>query len=94
MELEEEKNEELIKRLDKTVRKVIDMQMRGNEPPETREAFDRLLSLGFTESECYEMIGRVVVDEFKNIFNKEQGFDIQRYAEKLERLPQPYAIKS
>ncbi|NIQ94805.1 MAG: hypothetical protein GWN87_11785 [Desulfuromonadales bacterium] len=75
-------------RLKSAVIQVVDNQLSSNEPPETRETLNRLLSEGFSEQEAKELIGTVVVAEVFHVMNEGKEFDAARYAEALDRLPE------
>ena len=44
---------------------VVDNQLQANDPPETRQTFDRLISEGYSEDEAKKLIGCVVTSPFK-----------------------------
>jgi hypothetical protein len=40
--------------------KIIENQLRDNNPPETKQTFNRLLKEGFDKSEALQMLGHVL----------------------------------
>ncbi len=66
---------------------IVDNQIEINDPKSTKETLERLISMGFTEMESKEMIGRVLVEEMYDLLKNQVPFNEKRYAEKLSRLP-------
>ncbi|MGB5684812.1 MAG: hypothetical protein WBM35_03305, partial [Candidatus Electrothrix sp.] len=66
---------------------VIDNQLAANDPPETRQTLDRLLSEGHSEEEAKKLIGCVVVAEIFNVLKKEELFNLERFVQALNNLP-------
>ena len=50
-------------RLKALILEVVENQLRENNPPEKRQALERLLAAGYSRQEAMEMIGSVVVGE-------------------------------
>lgn len=72
-----------------TVMKAVDKQLVENDPPETRETFERLLAAGYSPEYIRRMIGLVFVMEMtESAFVLGTPFDLSRYIENLRRLPQ------
>jgi hypothetical protein len=72
-----------------TVMKAVDQQLAENEPPETRETFERLLAAGYSPEYIRRMIGLVFTMEMtESAFVRGTPFDMSRYIENLRRLPQ------
>ncbi|MCP3958761.1 MAG: hypothetical protein GY719_12985 [bacterium] len=69
------------------IREVVDRQIRGNDPPETRETFERLVGEGHTEEEARELIALVVAAEIFAIMKTEREFDRSGFVAALRRLP-------
>jgi hypothetical protein len=67
--------------------RVVDSQLRDNDPPATRETLDRLMQEGLTETEAKKLIRSVAAIEICDIMEKKEPFNYQRYADALERLP-------
>jgi hypothetical protein len=73
--------------LKSAVLEVVETQLRNNDPPETRQAFDRLIAEGYTEEESKELIGWVVASEIFDVLNKQEPFNPKRFAKALQGLP-------
>ncbi len=75
-------------RLKAMVLKVVDNQLRANDPPETRSTLERLLKEGYSKKEAKELIGCVVTSEIFDIMKTKKEFNPLRYRAALSRLPQ------
>ena len=75
------------RRLHTAVMQVVDNQIRHRDPPETKEALDRLLADGHSKDEARRLIGCVVVSEIFDIMTKSEPFDGERFVKALARLP-------
>ena len=71
----------------KTFREVVENQIRDNDPPETRQTYDRLLSKGIPEEEVWPLLSAVVATEMLEIVKDRRAFDRARYVERLMALP-------
>lgn len=67
---------------------VIDNQITNNDPPETKQTLDRLVSESIPEKEAKELIGCVVISEVFEVLKNEKEFDLSRYIAALNKLPQ------
>jgi len=67
---------------------VVQTQIDSNDPPETKQAFDRLISEGHSVAEAIDLLGCVVVAEVFEVLSKGEVFDIERYVDALSRLPE------
>ena len=67
---------------------VVNTQIRDNNPPETKQTLDRLISEGFSEKEAKQMIACVAVSEMYSVLQNKQEFDLARYIAALNKLPQ------
>ena len=65
----------------------VENQMRDNNPPITKETFDRLIADGFTKNEAMKLIGFALANEISEIMNSNQPFDEERYSQNLRNLP-------
>lgn len=70
------------------IMKVVETQLRDDDPPEARQALERLLKSGLSEKEAKKLIRGVAAIEICNIMEKQEPFQHKRYAEALKRLPQ------
>jgi exopolyphosphatase/pppGpp-phosphohydrolase len=66
---------------------VVENQLRGDDPPETRETFDRLVEEGHTETEAKRLIAAVVLAEIGEILRSNAPFNHARFVVALDRLP-------
>lgn len=65
---------------------VVENQIRHNDPPETRQALERLLGRGYSRKQATEMIGSAVVEEIWAIMHDNKPFERARFAALLEQL--------
>jgi hypothetical protein len=75
-------------RLKAIILSIVDNQLRANDPPETRFTLDRLITEGCSEKNAKELIGCVVTSEIYDVLKNEEEFDLQRYVDALNNLPQ------
>ncbi len=65
---------------------VVENQLRANDPPETRQTFERLLAAGYSRRQAVEMIGSAVVEEIWTVLHERKPFDRARFKASLEKL--------
>ena len=87
-------NEQILDHINAALKRTIDLQMENNDPPETQIAFERLNADGFTAEQSYELIGKLVAEELKNVLHSNGSFDYESYKQKLQLLPEPYILKN
>ena len=75
------------RRLKEPVLEVVDNQLRSNDPPETRQTFDRLIDEGYSEKEAKELIGQVVTSEIFDVLKNQEPFNLKRFVKALNKLP-------
>ncbi len=68
--------------------KIIKNQLRNNDPPETKETYDRLRELGYDDYETRQLIGQCLVVELFGIFKFSKPFNLERYIKNLKALPE------
>ena len=73
--------------LNKAVLEVVENQIKGNDPPETRETYERLRSEGHSDAEARRLIGVVVAAEIFDILKESRPFDEESFVAALRRLP-------
>lgn len=73
--------------LKSAILEVVDNQLKANDPPETRQTFDRLISEGYSEEEAKKLIGSVVTVEIFDVLSKQEPFNPKRFVEALNNLP-------
>ncbi len=73
--------------LKSAILEVVDNQLQTNDPPETRQTYDRLISEKYSEEEAKELIGCVVTSEIFDVLKKKEPFNPERFAKALNELP-------
>lgn len=66
---------------------VVDNQLRDNDPPETRETLNRLISQGTSEQDAKIYIAQAVCVEVWDIMRNKKEFDQDRFIRNLRNLP-------
>jgi len=66
---------------------IIKKQMMSNDPPETKQTFERLNRLGYSEQDAKMYIGQCVAVELFNLLKYKKPFDEHRYITNLKKLP-------
>ena len=66
---------------------VVETQLKRNDPPETRQTFDRLILEGYSVEDSKKLIGSVVVAEIFDVVKKQETFNPERFAKALRELP-------
>jgi len=61
--------------LKSAILEVIENQLQANDPPETRQTYDRLISEGYSEVEAKKLIGCVVSSEIFVVLKKQEPFN-------------------
>ena len=74
-------------KLRKAILEVISTQIRENDPPEVKQAFDRLTRKGFSEQETLKLIGYVVASEVFTVLKEDRKYDKEKYISALNALP-------
>jgi len=67
--------------------KVVENQLRSNDPPQTRQTFERLIQAGHSEEEAKHLIGSVVSAEIFDVLKKNEPFNLDRFLKGLNKLP-------
>jgi hypothetical protein len=67
---------------------IIKNQMKSNNPPETRQNFDRLIGMGFSDLDAKKLIGQCVAVEIFHVLKHKEPFDEKRYVSNLNKLPE------
>ena len=62
------------------------MQIKDNDPPATKEAYDRLLQNGDDESTAISKIISAVAEELYESLNEDRKINEETYSEKLSKL--------
>jgi hypothetical protein len=66
---------------------VVDNQLRDNDPPETRQTFDRLRTLNIGERDAKLLIASAIACETFEILKHNKPFDKERFIRHLRSLP-------
>lgn len=62
-------------------------QINANDPPETKQTFERLKGLGFSDLDSKKLIGQCVAVELFDVLKHQKPFDESRYVANLKKLP-------
>jgi len=73
--------------LQAAILKVVENQLRNNDPPQTKQTFERLNAAGHSEDEAKRLIGCVVTSEIFDVLKKQEPFNLDRFVKALDRLP-------
>ena len=79
--------EEYNPRLKKAFLQVVTNQLRMNDPPETKETLNRLISDGYSKQDAKKLLGAVVSDHIHEMLKERHEFDNSKYVRDLNRLP-------
>jgi uncharacterized protein with ATP-grasp and redox domains len=74
--------------LGEEMKKVVRNQIKKNDPPETKQTYDRLIKEGFPKDEVMRQLAVVVAAEIYDIMKNEEPFNQERYLKRLNDLPQ------
>ena len=74
-------------RFKKAILQVVDNQLRMNDPPETKETLERLVSEGYSKQQAREMIGAVVSAHIYDMLKENRMYDNEKYIKDLNKLP-------
>ena len=69
---------------DRAVSSLVEKQLDSNDPPEVRQALDRLLGRGMNRDQAVEMLGMVVISEFYDTAYLGRPADKARYMNMAE----------
>ena len=75
-------------RLRETILAVVDNQLRDNDPPCTRRAYERLRKAGYSRKEAKEKLAAVVLEEIYDVMSQNQPFDEERFERALDDMVQ------
>lgn len=73
-------------RLKKTILEVVDNQLKANDPPCTKDVYEKLLAAGYSRSEAKDKIGAVALTEIYDIMKEGRPFDEKNYKNCLEEM--------
>ena len=66
---------------------VVENQIKGGDPPETKSTLERLVSQGIERKEAKRLIACVIAGEMFDILKSQEPFNRQRFVDALDRLP-------
>ena len=75
------------RRLQAVYLEVVDNQLRDNDPPETRQTYERLRGLGYGERDAKILIASAIAAETYWIMKSETPHNPARFIRNLHRLP-------
>lgn len=73
--------------LKKTLLQVVNNQLRANDPPETKQTLERLMSEGYSESVAKQLIATVLAGHIFSMLEQEHTFNYTLYVRQLKELP-------
>jgi hypothetical protein len=76
------------RKIRKTLFEVIENQMKANNPPETKETYQRLRGAGYSRKETMKVLACVVLKELNDMVKENRTFDEAGYIQALKALPQ------
>jgi hypothetical protein len=74
-------------RLQQSILAVVDRQIQDNDPPATKETYERLRNQGFADREARKLIGYVVATEVFAVMKEGRRYDEKKYLAALRNLP-------
>ncbi len=74
--------------LKEAVMNVVDNQIRNNNPPQTRQTYNRLVAEGHSKKEAKRLIACVVSSEIFDMLKKHEEFNEDRFVKALNKLPE------
>ena len=72
--------------LQKLIRQSVEQQIKDNDPPATKETYERLIKNGDDESTAMEKIISTIAEEIFESLNKDRKINEKTYSEKLRKL--------
>ena len=73
--------------LGEEMNKVVRNQIRQNDPPETKQTYDRLIKEGYPKEEVMRQLAVVVGAEIYDVMKNKEPFNQERYIKRLNDLP-------
>ena len=67
---------------------IIDNQIKGNDPPETKLTYERLRGEGFDDFQTKQLIAQCLAVELFEMMKVQRLFDRDKFVENLNRLPE------
>ena len=66
---------------------IVENQLRAGDPEETKTTYERLVGLGYSESEARKLLGCVVLTELNEVTRQQKPFNQKRFSRLLCELP-------
>lgn len=73
-------------RLKKEIIKVVDNQIKANDPPCTKRTYEILQDIGYSKTEAKEKIGAIILEDIYYVLKEGHSFDEAKYEAKLNQL--------
>ena len=80
-------------RLQAVYLEIVDNQLRDNDPPETRQTFERLRGVNVSEREAKLLIASAIAVETFEVIKTKTPFDRVRFIRNLQMLPDQSFLK-
>ena len=74
--------------LQAAIMEAVENQIANNDPPETRQTYERLQREGHSEHDAKVLIAGVVAVEMFEVINRREPFNHMRFVQALNRLPE------
>ena len=74
-------------RLKAVILQVVENQLKDNNPPETKQTYNRLIQEGFPKSEAKRLLACAVSAEIFDVLKNEESFNQERFVRALNKLP-------
>jgi hypothetical protein len=68
--------------------RIVDNQLRDNDPPAVRATLERLVKEGYSQSEARRLIAGAMAVEIYEMLKYQRPYNQERYVENPNRLPQ------
>lgn len=75
------------KRVNAIILQVVANQIDEENPPATKQTYERLIAAGFSDKEARDLLGCVVVSEIFDVMKQNKPFNEKRFVQALARLP-------
>jgi hypothetical protein len=69
------------------MKKLVRNQIRLNDPPETKQTYDRMIKEGFPKEEVMRQLAVVAAAEIYDVIKSKEPFNQERYIKRLNDLP-------
>jgi len=73
--------------LQDAILQAVENQLANDNPPETKQTYERLLREGHSENNAKLLIASVVAVEIFEVVNRREPFNHHRFVQALNRLP-------